>query len=137
VRVPDREGTVGTRGGLRVPTARGHERGAVTAETMMVIPVLLAIGLGLSWLLALAATQVRVVDAAREVARATARDEDHGDARALGRRVAPDGSRITIRDDGPTVVVDVVADVDGPGPLFAFLPSVAVHAQSVALRESP
>ena len=41
----------------------------------MVLPVLVALTLGLAWVLSLAATQVRVVDAARETARAAARDD--------------------------------------------------------------
>jgi len=69
----------------------------VTAETVMVLPVLVAVALGLAWVLALAATQVRVVDAAREVARAAARDESRSTALALGRRVAPHGSSIDLR----------------------------------------
>ena len=68
------------------------EHGAVTAETVMVLPVLVAMTLGLVWVLALAATQVRVVDAARETARAVARDDGRAPAVALGQRVAPDGA---------------------------------------------
>src|SRR5206468_518397 len=59
----------------RVPGAAGtraagarHSRGAATAETVMVLPLLVALALALAWLVALAATQVRVVDSAREVA---------------------------------------------------------------------
>jgi Flp pilus assembly protein TadG len=107
----------------------------VTAETVMVLPVLAAVALGLVWLLSLAATQVRVVDAARETARAAARDDATGSATALGRRVAPEGSRITVHEDGGTVVVRVRTEVRGPGGLFGFLPAVDVHAEAVAARE--
>jgi Flp pilus assembly protein TadG len=130
-------GTVGACTRLRVPTGRTRERGAVTAETMMVLPVLVALALGLVWLVALASTQVRVVDAAREVARAAARAEGSGAAVDLGRRVAPAGSAIKVRDDGDSVVVDVVAQVNGPGGVFGFLPSVQVDAQAVAAKEAP
>ncbi|QWZ10663.1 pilus assembly protein [Nocardioides panacis] len=101
----------------------------------MVLPALAAVALGLVWLLSLAATQVRVVDAARETARAVARDDAAGSATALGRRVAPDGSRITVREDGDTVVVRVRTEVHGPGGLFGFLPGVDVRAEAVAARE--
>jgi hypothetical protein len=101
----------------------------------MVLPLLVAVTLGLAWLLALAATQVRVVDAAREVARAAARDENRASAVALGRRVAPEGSRVEVRDDADTVVVRVRAEVRGPTGLFGFLPGVDVHAEAVAARE--
>ena len=116
-------------------TAAERERGAVTAEAAMVLPVLVAATLGLVWLLALATTQVRVTDAAREVARAAARDESPAAASALGARVAPAGARIDVHSRGATVEVRVEADVAGPGGLFRFLPSVTVDAEAVAARE--
>lgn len=102
----------------------------------MVLPVLLAVTLGLVWLVSLAATQVRVVDSAREVARAAARDDD-GVAVGLGRRVAPDGSRITVRRGGGTVVAEVSATVRGPGGIFALLPAVEVSSQATTAEEEP
>ncbi|NUS52248.1 MAG: pilus assembly protein, partial [Nocardioidaceae bacterium] len=99
---------------------------------MMVIPVLVALAMALVWLVALAATQVRVVDSAREVARAVARDEPRATAVSLGRRVAPAGSRITVHDSADTVTVRVVATVRGPGGLLRFLPGVDVDATAVA-----
>jgi Flp pilus assembly protein TadG len=110
------------------------ERGAVTAETAVVLPVLLAVTLGLVWLVSLAATQVRVVDSAREVARAAARDDD-GVAVGLGRRVAPAGSRITVSRGGGTVEATVAATVRGPGGLFAFLPPVEVSSRATTAEE--
>lgn len=101
----------------------------------MVLPVLVAVALGLAWLLALAATQVRVVDAAREVARAAARDESHGQAVSLGHRVAPRGSDIRVEVQGDTVVAYVRAEVHGPGGVLDFLPVVDVDAQAVAALE--
>ena len=86
----------------------------MTAETVMVLPVLVSLALGLVWVLALAATQVRVVDAARETARAAARDDGRASAVALGRRVAPDGATVTLQEDGDSVVVRVRATVRGP-----------------------
>jgi len=125
----------GVRGSARLAAARRGERGAVTAETVMVLPVLVALTLGLAWLLSLAATQVRVVDAARETARAAARDDGAGSAAALGRRVAPTGARISVRDDGQTVVVRVRSTVHGPQGLLGFLPGVDVDAEAVAAKE--
>ena len=101
----------------------------------MVLPVLAAIAVGLVWAVSLAATQVRVVDAAREVARAVARGEDEGTAVALGRRVAPEAARVTVGDEGDLVTADVAAGVRGPGGLLRFLPEVRVHASAVALKE--
>jgi hypothetical protein len=110
-------------------------RGSVTAETAVVLPVLVAITLGLVWLVALAVAQVRVVDAARETARAFARDEPAAKAVDLGERVAPEGSRVSYDDESGLVRVRVVAEVKGPGGLFAFLPGVEVDAEAVAARE--
>ena len=101
----------------------------------MVLPLLVGLTLGLVWLVALAASQVRVVDSAREVARAVARDESQGTAVSLGRRVAPDGARIQVSRRGGTVVVRVEAPVRGPGGLFGFLPAVVVDAEAVAAEE--
>jgi hypothetical protein len=100
------------------------------------LPVLVAIALGLVWLVALAVTQVRVVDAARETARALARDEPAAVALDLGRRVAPADAGISIDEEPGEVRVQVVAEVRGPGGLFAFLPGVEVEAEAVAARES-
>ena len=111
------------------------DQGSVTAETVMVLPLLVAVTLGLAWLLSLAATQVRVVDAAREVARAVARDEGSSSALALGRRVAPEGSRIEVGGSEDTVVVRVRAQVHGALGLFTFLPAVNVDAEAVAAKE--
>jgi hypothetical protein len=101
----------------------------------VVLPVLIAVALGLVWLVALAVTQVRVVDAARETARALARDESVPVAIDLGRRVAPEGSRFSVDEAEGAVRVQVVAEVRGPGGLFAFLPPVEVDAEAVSAKE--
>jgi hypothetical protein len=111
------------------------ERGSVTAETAIVIPALVAVTLALAWLLALGATQVRVVDAAREVARAAARDDMNASALELGHRVAPRGATIGVRRGDGRVVAHVRAQVRGPGGLLAFLPAVHVQADAVAASE--
>jgi len=91
--------------------------------------------LGLVWLVALAVTQIRVVDAARETARALARDEPTAVALDLGRRVAPDRAAITVHEEPGAVRVHVVAEVRGPGGLFASIPGVEVDADAVAAKE--
>jgi Flp pilus assembly protein TadG len=116
-------------------TPRRDQRGAVTAELAMALPLLLAVTSGLVWLLALGAAQVRVVDAAREAARAVARGDDVAAAQALGRRIAPEGARMSVSLDEGHVVVRATARVEGPGGLFDFLPGVDVAARSVALAE--
>jgi len=111
------------------------DRGAVTAELVMGLPLLLAITVGLVWLLAVGAAQVRAVDAARETARAVARGDDEAAALAVGQRVVPDGGQVRIELSGDHVVVTASGRVDGPGGLFGFLPGVTVHAEAVALAE--
>jgi hypothetical protein len=103
----------------------------------MVLPLMVAVTLGLAWVLALTTAQVRVVDAAREVARASARDESRSAALALGRRVAPAGSDIAIHVQGDTVVARVRADVRGPQGVLLPLPRVEVEAEAVAAIEQP
>ena len=99
------------------------------------VPVLLALVLGSAWFVALAATKVRVVDAAREVARVAARGEEDAAAVASGRRVAPAGTRFTVERSGGQVVVSARIPVEGPGGLFAFLPAVTVESEAVAAEE--
>ena len=61
------------------------ERGAVTAETSVVLPLLVAVTLAMVWLVAVGLAQMRATDAAREAARALARGES-GDRGARGPR---------------------------------------------------
>jgi hypothetical protein len=100
------------------------------------MPVLLALVLGSTWFVALAATKVRVVDAAREVARVAARGEDDGAAVASGKRVAPDGTRFRVSRRNEEVVVSASLRVEGPGGgLFRFLPAVTVESEAVTVEE--
>lgn len=118
--------------------SRRSERGAATAELALVLPVLVAVTIGLVWLLAVGVAQVRVVDAARETARAVARGDDVTTAVARGQRVAPPGGRVTVQDDGGgQVVAVVVARVPGPGGIFDRLPGVTASAEAVAVVEEP
>lgn len=117
------------------PRRSKGQRGAVTAELALTLPLLLAVTTGLVWLLAVGAAQVRTVDAAREVARAVARGDTESEAVARGARVAPDGASVTVNRSGGHVEVVVEAEVSGPGGVLGVLPSVTVHAQAVAAAE--
>jgi Flp pilus assembly protein TadG len=112
-----------------------RERGAVTAELAMALPLLVAVTIGLVWLLSIGATQLRVVDGARETARAVARGDDEGAAIALGQRVAPEGAAFTVSGSGQEVHVEVSARAEGPGGLFGFLPAVMLQAEAVTTAE--
>ena len=111
------------------------EYGAVTAETVMVLPLLLAVTAGMVWLLAVGGGQLRMIDAARETARALARGDDQASAVALGTRIAPEGARIVVTRSGDQFTVAAIGSVQGPGGLFDFVPEVRLHAESVALVE--
>ena len=110
-------------------------RGAATAELAMVLPLLVAVSIGLVWLLAVAAAQVRTVDAARETARALARGDDQATAVGRGLAVAPEGSHVAVSRGGGEVRVTVTGRVEGPGGLFAHLPSPGLRAEAVAADE--
>jgi Flp pilus assembly protein TadG len=137
----DDEVTVEERGGHCAPTVtprprtRLAERGAVSAEAAVVVPLLVALTLALVWLVSLVVTQVRVVDAAREAARSAARGDSDATALSAGRRVAPAGATIEISASDADVEARVLAEVRGPGGLLAFLPPVEVSSTAVAARE--
>lgn len=111
------------------------QRGAVTAETAVVLPVLVLFTVALAWMVCVGITQVRSLDAAREVARAAARSESRGEALALGRRVAPVGSRISVREGSGTVRVIVSSPVRGPAGLLGHLAGIRVRGEAVAALE--
>jgi Flp pilus assembly protein TadG len=111
------------------------QSGAVTAEAAMVLPLLVAFALGMVWLFAVAVAQVRVVDGARETARAAARGESDDAAVARGRQVAPAGSRFVVSRGGHQVEVTVSAEVHGPGGLFARVPGLVLTSRAVAAQE--
>lgn len=113
---------------------RVGERGAVTAELALGIPVLLVVTLALAWLLGVVVGQVRVVDAAREAARAVARGDPEAEAVALARRIAPPGARVSVRT-GEQVTVTVTARIRAPGPVPG--PGARVDATATALAERP
>lgn len=118
-----------------VRAGRRGERGAVTAETALALPTLLAVTAALAWLLSVGAAQVRTVDAAREAARAVARGDDPAAAVAVAERVAPEGVGVVVTTQGDRVVARASGQVPGPGGLFSFLPGATVESEAVALAE--
>ncbi|MDR7362832.1 pilus assembly protein [Nocardioides marmoribigeumensis] len=122
-------------GGPPAPGTARAETGAVTAEAAAVLPVLVALCLGLVWCLSLVVAQVRVVDGAREVARVGARGDGDAVAVRAGRQVAPDGASVRLERHGDTVVAVVRVRVRGPGGVFRHLPAPTVHSRAVAAAE--
>ncbi len=117
--------------------ARARQRGAVTAELALGLPLLLAVTVGLVWLLAVGAGQVRVVDGAREAARSLARGDPEPTAVDRAVRVAGEGSRVRTTWAGGEVTVTVTREVAGPGGVLGAVPGVTLHAEAVAAVESP
>lgn len=111
---------------------RRADRGYVTAEAALALPVLLLFGLALVWALMAAAAQIQCVDAARAGARAAARQEPQAATEAAARQAAPDGARIGFRRDGDLVRVLVEAPAPGSGRVGLGL---TLRAEAVALAE--
>jgi Flp pilus assembly protein TadG len=104
----------------------------VTAETAVVLPVLLLVLAGAVAAVVVVGAQLRCVDAAREGARAAARGEQPAVVTEIVRRAAPAGAAITLSRTGDEVRVTVSAEVAplGPVPL-----RVRVTAEAVARLE--
>lgn len=102
----------------------------------MAIPLLALVAAVLCWLVALGVAQARAVDAARETARALARDDDRAAALDLGRQVAPEGASISIESGEGTVRVTVRARIRGPAGILTF-PGFDARATAVAAVEDP
>lgn len=113
---------------------RRGERGAAKVEIALGIPLLVSLTVGMVWLLSIGTAQVRMVDAARETARAAARGEPGVDAVGLGRRVAP-GADVSVSMQGREVTASARETVSPPGGLLGFLPGVVVRAEAVAVAE--
>lgn len=107
-----------------------RERGTVTAEAAMVLPVVTAFCLALTWMITIGIAQIRVVDAARDAARAAARGDGRQAAVAAARGAAPAGSRVDIASANRTTTVKVSDSVVPPGWLIVPLPSVTVTAHA-------
>lgn len=119
----------------RLPRTGRGARGSVTAEAAMVLPVLVLVTLALVWLSGLVLTQVRLVDSARETARAIARDDPVEAAWAQGRRVAPEGARFELDTRDGLVAVTVRAQPSVPR-FLQFLPRPTLAAEAVTAVEA-
>ncbi len=104
----------------------------VTAETAVVLPVLLLVLAGAVAAVTVVGAQLRCVDAAREGARAAARGESVAVVTAVVDRAAPEGAVTTVSPDGEEVRVTVSAEI---APLGAVPLRMTVAAEAVALRE--
>ncbi|MGC9543579.1 TadE family type IV pilus minor pilin [Streptomyces sp. UG1] len=108
----------------------GSDRGFVTAESAVVLPVLVMFAMALVWGLLVMAAQIQCVDAARTGARAAARQDPEDAVVEVAREAAPRGSTITVAREGDQVRVVVVAKP----PLLSGLP-FEVREEAVASAE--
>jgi Flp pilus assembly protein TadG len=104
----------------------------VTAETAVVLPVLLVVLAGAVAAIIAVGAELRCVDAAREGARSAARGESVAAVTAVAARAAPAGAAVEIGGGADQVRVTVSADVTPLGPLPL---SVRVSASAAARRE--
>ena len=104
----------------------------VTAETAVVLPVLLFVLAGAVAVLTVLGAQLRCVDAAREGARAAARGEPVASVSRTVDQLATDGAVTRVTGDGDEVKVTVTARVAPIGPLPIVVP---VSGTAVAVRE--
>lgn len=119
------------------PLGRGRavERGAVTAEVAMVLPVLIATMLFGVWVVGVVVANVRCIDAARDVARAVARGESPEAAQQIGLRAAPLGAAVSIIRDGSDVRVVVSSKLSMDGALLRELPPIPVKGEATIQAE--
>ena len=104
----------------------------VTAETAVVLPVLLFVLAGAVAAVVVVGAQLRCVDAAREGARAASRGEAAAVVEQVTAGAAPDGAVTALGGDGERVRVTVSATVSPLGPLPW---QVEVSATATAVRE--
>ena len=121
------------------PTSR-RDAGMVTAETAVLLPVLVVVLAAAVFVLACVAAQLQCVDAARSAARVAARGEPAAVVTGTAERLAPDGARVAVGPGGSvagtaTVAVVVRAQVRPFGRALRGLPAVRVSARAVAAAE--
>lgn len=101
------------------------EKGYVTAETALLLPVLLGIGYALALVVLIAADQIRCGDAAWEAARALARGVSTAQLPDIAARYAPAGAHTSAWSKDGSLTVEVDRD---QSIASRFLPSIQISA---------
>lgn len=114
--------------GARRSATRG-DRGSVTVELAVGLPVVVLILLATLAGVSAVTTKLECVDAARQAARAAARGEP---GEAAGKRAAPAGATVVISVEGDLVRATVRSR---SRPLGGLVPSLHMSATAVAQRE--
>ncbi|MEV6287282.1 TadE family type IV pilus minor pilin [Kribbella sp. NPDC051770] len=118
-----------------MPTRRRTDQGTVTAEFALLFPVLMATIIAGVWCVGLVITNIRCVDAARDVARAVARGETEAAAQSIGKKAAPKNATIEIQTTNGQIQVTVKTARAVDWPLFAPLPNIPVEAEATLQSE--
>lgn len=108
------------------------DRGSVTAEFAVLLPVVALLVAVVVALTACAAAQLRCADAARAAARSAALGDDDATVAAVARRVAGAGVRVAVARDAAWVVVRVESTI---GPTLPAAGGVTVQATATARAE--
>lgn len=119
----------------RQPLRTRTQHGAVTAEVAIALPLLLTLLFLGVWLIGVVTTNIRCIDAARDVARAVARGESPETAEELGRRTAPSNATITITRTGADIHVTVTAMPHRNASLLTALPATPITATATLQSE--
>jgi hypothetical protein len=113
----------------------GEEAGMVTAETAVVLPIIAAFALTLLWLISAGITEIRLVDSARDAARALARGEGEAAVRAQLAETGPAGSQLVVVRDGGDITAEASVSAEPPGWLLVPLPAIPLHASATTQAE--
>lgn len=111
-------------------------RGSATAETAVLLPVLVVVLAACVWVLAAVSAQLQCVDAARAAARAAARGDAPAAVQAVAARLAPGGADVTVQARAGTVEVHVAAEVAPFAGVLAVLPAFGVSGRATAAVEA-
>jgi TadE-like protein len=119
-----------------IPRDYGSERGTVTAEAALVLPLVAMFVLALMWLLAIGIAKIQTVDAARDAARVLARGDGTSAAVAAALRSAPTGAHVAVDSDSDRATVTVTVNATTPGWLLVRLPGVTFSCTATTPTEA-
>ena len=111
-----------------------HDRGSVSAELAVVLPVLMVVLAIAVWVLAAVSGQLRCADAAGTGVRLAARGESRVAVESAVAATAPRGATVQVVERGEQVEVAVSVHLRPFGSRVR-LPGVQVSGTAVALRE--
>ena len=111
------------------------DRGSATAETAVLLPVLVVVLMAAVWVLACVSAQLACVDAARAAARAAARGDAPAAVRGVGQRLAPSGAEVAVTAARGIVDVSVSAELRPFGSVLRMLPPMHVNGRASAAVE--